>query len=114
MDGELSRAMFTYDGYDMMNVSLATIGESFLQNFLSKHANNASIDKLIEAVTTTNTGLRSGTNLTDDEIVEYCSFFANFSTLNQRSVSIIGEIRTTSSNKFFYPSEYKTDKNIFK
>ena len=114
MNGELSKAMFTYGGYDMTNVSLSIIGESFLQNFLSKHANNSSIDKLTDAIVAEKSSLHLNTNLSNDEIVEYCSFFANFSTLNQSTVSIDGEIRYTSTNKFFYPTNNKSDKNIFK
>lgn len=114
MNGELAKEMFTYGGYNMTNVSMAAIGESFLQNFLSKHANTSTIDAVTDAIVSEKSTFDLKTNLNNNEITEYCNFLANFSALNQLNVTIEGEIRYTSTNKFFYPNNYKTEKNIFK
>ena len=112
MDGQLAKAMFTYSDYDMKKVSIATIGESFLQNFLSQHSNNNLNGELAKLVNL-NTSLVK-TNLTNKEIDKYCEFLSRFSSLSRSSISINGEITAASTNLYFIPKDYKSNKNIFK
>ena len=113
MYGELAKAMFTYGDYDMTKVSMSYIADSYLHSFLSKHANSATVNKL--AATLTDKGIFSGidTNLDEKEISEYCAFLAKYSSLTQKNVAIEGTMNIASTNRYFTPNVYKTDKNIF-
>ena len=113
MTGELAKAMLTYKHYDMSSVSVAKIGETFLTSFISSNSNKSSMDALNKLIKTM-ARIDFKTNLSDKEITEYCNFFANFDTMQQKSVSIEGETVATSSSLYFIPTNEKATKNIFK
>ena len=113
MTGELSRAMFTYKQYDMTNVSLSKIGETFLANFILNNSNMGTMDTIYSLLKSM-ARIDMKTNLSDKEMREYCNFFANFSSMKQNSVYIDGETVATSSSLYFIPTNDKLTQNIFK
>lgn len=114
MDGELSKAMFTYTGYDMTKVSISEIGNSYLHSFLSKHATPNGSLKLAEAINSKDVRKLMQTNISQDEMDEYCKFLSNYSSLTHKPVELDGNTHLTSSKLYFTPTTFKSDKNIFK
>lgn len=113
MTGDLAKAMLTYKNYDMSSVSLAKIGETFLTNFISSNSNKSSMDAL-DKLMKSMARIDLKTNLSDKEMTQYFNFFATFSTMQQKIVSIEGKTEATSSSLYFIPANYKATKNIFK
>ena len=114
MNGELAYEMLTYDGYDMTKVSMASIGDSYLRSFLTTHAGPVTSDMIAKALVSNDISSGINTNLTNDEITEYCNFLAKYSSLNHESVYLEGQTHLTSSRLYFTPNTYHSDKNIFK
>lgn len=114
MNGELAKAMFTYSEYDMTKVSFADMADSFLQSFLSKHANVSNTNKLINTLISHKVIAELNTNLSEDEIIDYCKFLAKYSSLTHRSLKIEGKTHATSSRIYFTPDTLNSEKNIFK
>lgn len=114
MNGELSLAMFTYSGYDMTKVSISEIASSYLYSFLLKHANPTSATKISDAINSADIKKMIQTNMSDNEVIQYCNFLANYSNLSQKNIGIEGTSHLTSSKLYFTPNRYNLDKNIFK
>lgn len=114
MTGELAKAMFLYDSYDMTTASMAAIGESFLYNFLSSHSNANDMYALKNSLKSLVISTYSNTNITEDELSKYCNFFLKFSGLDKHMIEIQGERMASSSSLYFIPAQYKATKNIFK
>lgn len=114
MNGELTLAMFTYSGYDMTKTSMSDMASSYLYSFLLKHANPTEATKISDAINSSDIKKMIKTNMSNDEVIQYCDFLANYSTLMQRNISIEGTTHLTSSKLYFTPNNYNTDKNIFK
>lgn len=114
MNGELSKAMFTYSGYDMTKVSISEMASTYLYDFLSKHANSSGASGIAESINSTETRKMIHTNLSKEEVVQYCNFLANYQSLTHRTLALKGETHLTSSKLYFTPETYNSDKNIFK
>lgn len=115
MNGDLARAMFTYKGYDMKKVSISDMGLSFLYSFLSKFANSSYTYKMGE-VLTSDTMLRLiDTDLSDKELLAYCSLLSRYSSYSINEIKLMGTYHDeASSSIYFTPNNYNSDKNIFK
>ncbi len=114
MYGELAYEMFTYEKYDMTKVSMASIGDSYLRSFLTAHANPLTAGKIAQAISSFEISSNINTNLSNEEIVEYCNLFAKYSSFNHAIVNLEGQTHLTSSRLYFTPNSYHSDKNIFK
>ena len=97
----------------MTNVSLSKIGETFLANFILNNSNMGTMDTIYSLLKSM-ARIDMKTNLSDKEMREYCNFFANFSSMKQKSVYIDGETVATSSSLYFIPTNDKLTQNIFK
>lgn len=114
MTSELTYAMFNYDGYDMTQVSLSDIGDSYLRSFLTKHGNSNALNKLLSAISDDKVTSGLITNISSDEMEEYCILISEYSNMIHNGLKIAGEYHTTNENIYFLPLDLKVDKNIFK
>ena len=113
INGTLASEMFLYDSYDLTSVSLAEIGISFLQSFLSKYANEQSINKLVEVMIERDYCNSRFTDLSEKEMREYAKVLSNYPSMTHRNEHIKGEYNRTSARSYFIPEKTKSDKNIF-
>lgn len=115
MNGDLAGAMFTYGGYDMKKVSISEIGLSFLYSFLSKFANSAYTYEMGELLTSKQTLKLIDTDLSDKEMLAYCSLLSRYSSYDTKELKLSGTVHDeASSSVYFSPDTYNSDKNIFK
>ena len=113
INGTLASEMFLYDSYDLTSVSFAEIGTSFLQSFLSKYANEESINKLADVMIKGDYCRSRFTDLSEKEIREYAKVFSSYPSMTHRNIQIEGEYNRTSARTYFIPEKTKSDKNIF-
>ena len=115
MDGELTKSMFAYSGYDMAKVSISNIGFAYLKTFLSTFAKPSQIQELTDTISS-NSFLRGAhTNLNKKEMKAYCELLSKYSLFSQRIIEINGKYDTQPySSTYFIPDNPKSDKNIFK
>ena len=113
LNGALARQMFLYSGYDQTSVSYSEIGMSFLQGFLSKYANEESINELARAICENDFCKSSYTDLSEKEIEEYASVLSKYHLMTHKRVEIQGEYNFTSARVYFIPEQIKLNKNIF-
>lgn len=114
LDGELTKAMFLYDGYDMTNVSFSNIGFSYLNTFLATFAKPTHIQALTNILTSKSFLRKTDTNINKNEIKDYCELVSLYSSFSHRTIEINGTYNRTSSSTYFIPHNQQTDKNIFK
>lgn len=114
LSGDTAYSMFAYTGYNMKEVSISDMASSFLQSFLSNHANSSSIGKIKTALCSANVLKATITNLTNEEISAYCDYISDYSSLSHRFLQIKGTTQSTSKSKYFTPDELIATKNIFK
>ncbi len=114
LSGDTAYSMFTYSGYNLKEVSMSNMASSFLQSFLSNHANGTNIAKIKNSLSSNTVLKATNTNLTAEEIIAYCDYLADYSSLSHRFLELKGTTQTTSKSKYFTPDELFTTKNIFK
>lgn len=114
LSGDTAYSMFTYTGYNYKEASISNMASSFLQSFLSNHANESNISKIKSALTSSTVTKLTKTNLNEEEINAYCDYLSNYSSLSHRFLELKGTIQTTSKSRYFTPNELLATKNIFK
>lgn len=114
LDGELTKAMFLYDGYDMTNVSFSNIGFSYLNTFLATFAKPTHIQALTNILTSKSFLRKIHTDISKNEMNDYCELLSLYNSFSQRTIEINGTYNRTSSSTYFIPHNQQTDKNIFK
>lgn len=113
INGSVASEMFSYENYDLKNVSLAEIGMSFFQSFLSKYANETDKERLVQAILKGDFCGTSFTNLSEKEITEYAEVFAKYPSMAHKNIAIDGEYNITSARIYFVPNKTQSNKNIF-
>lgn len=111
MTGEMAKSMFSYNGYDMTKVSLSDMGLAYLTSLLSSFADSNS---LFVSLSDTYISSCINTDITEAEMLEYSKFFSKYGDMSHRFLELEGDKRPTSSNLYFIPQNYKTNKKIFK
>ena len=114
IDGNLTKAMFRYQGYDFLNASLSKIGYSYMNTFLSIYTKHNHIQKLTDIISSNSFLKKAHTNLKKNEMKEYCNILSQYSTLSQRTLELSGTYNQASSSTYFIPDNPKSEKNIFK
>ena len=113
MNGDMAKAMFSYQSYDTKTASLSYVGVSYLQSFLSKYSNEDDMDRLLSAIISDGFCNSPYTNLSEEELSEYASVFRKYPYASHKNVNIEGEYNETTARKYFIPLKTKSDKNIF-
>ena len=114
INGELVKAMFTYKGYDLLSVSLSSIGLSYLNTFISTYTKPQHIQRLMQIMSSNDIINDSHTNLDKKEITSYVEFLSKYDQLTQNTIELLGTYNQASSSTYFIPENTKSDKNIFK
>ncbi len=114
MNGELAKAMFTYEDYDKKEFSYSEMGKSFLINFLSEQVNSKNANKITNTFSDKSFSTLINTDISVSEMNEYVDYLSDYSSLSHKSAELKGIYQTTSKSKYFMPDEINTDKNIFK
>ena len=113
INGSVASEMFSYENYDLKNVSLAEIGMSFFQSFLSKYANETDKERLTQAILEGDFCGSAFTNLSENELREYAEVFAKYPSMAHKNAAIDGEYNITSARIYFVPNKTQSNKNIF-
>ena len=114
MNGELTKLMFEYQGYDMSKTSISDIATDYFTSFMSQHGNNDSKDKLINSLSSKTFYDLINTDLSKEEMREYAILLSKYSSFTIKRLEIVGQIEKTSSEVFFRPNDFKVKENIFK
>ncbi len=115
MNAELVKSMFTYSDYDLSEVSMSNIGVSYLKTFLDIYTKPTYIDKLSEVLSEKSFLRGTNTNITSDEMKEYCELLSKYGSMKQNQLELSGKYDTQPhSSKYFIPDNSAKNKNIFK